>query len=224
MGRGGVQAPGRERQRPFGCSKSVNWRCAVLALLCAALFGTAAAAKSPPTKVVVSGPGLTAPVTITDPARIAPFNPWSREFIAWDRGLVAQPPSLADAYRVSIYVDERTPSSPAYVLYYVPGAGAAPGRIYVPGPGDPDYRLNIGTIMGASSSDRWDPDGKWQYATAGADAAIQGAIAQQASLLPATSTAAPEAPLAAAAAGLFSLFLVGGLTQLVRCRSTAHQP
>lgn len=90
------------------------------------------------------------------------FNPWGRSFIDWDRGPPTEPPARDQTYTVSFYLDDRV----IYVLEYAPNAEDEAGLIYIPGPEHPDYRHNIGTIMGASSSDRWNPEGRWQYATA----------------------------------------------------------
>ena len=70
--------------------KTMTRPCAALVLalvvLVALLPASAAFAKSPTDKIGVSGPGLVGPVEIADPASLSGFNPWTRGFIAWDRG------------------------------------------------------------------------------------------------------------------------------------------
>lgn len=132
----------------------------VLALSLPTLFPIAALAKSPPDKLTVDGPGLAEPVEITEAAELSKFSPWTRGFIAWDRGLVAVPPQTEKTYTVSFYIQ----TTKIYVLEYVPEPSNGPGYIYIPGPGHPAYRLNIGTII-TGDSDRWDPNGKWHHAT-----------------------------------------------------------
>ena len=145
--------------------------CAIVAVLVAALFAGPAWAKNPPDTLVVEGPGLTSPVAITDAAALAGFSPWDRGFIAWDRGPATAPPPTARRYAVYFYLAGRE----VYVLDYVPAPAGEPGSIYLPGPGDPAYGLNSGTIVSAST-DRWDPNGRWQYATAAWDAALSRAL------------------------------------------------
>ncbi len=76
------------------------------------------------------------------------------------------------SYAVSFYRDQSGAGSPIYVFDYVPGSPGGPGYIHIPGPGDSRYRLNAGTVVGATSTDRWNPDGNWQYATDEWDAAV----------------------------------------------------
>lgn len=168
-------------------------RIVVAALFVACLAGGVADAKSPPTKVVLTGPGLPQPVTITDRASTEQFNPWGRKFIDWERGLAANPPPMSEAYVVSIFVADDS-GSPAYTLYYAPRAEGS-GLLYFPGPQDFHYRANIGTIMGASSSDRWNPEGKWQYATRQADQVLRGAVAQPADSGPVANGASTTSPV-----------------------------
>ena len=192
-------------------------RIVVAALFVAWLAGGVADAKSPPTKVMLTGPGLPQPVAITDRASIEQFNPWGRQFIDWQRGLAADPPQLSEAYVVSIYVDDG--ASPAYTVCYATRADGT-GLLYFPGPGDAHYRANIGTIMGASSSDRWNPEGKWQFATRQADDALRGAIARQAGSLPAPTGAPATSPAVWGPACLALIVAVAIITRVMLRRTT----
>jgi len=173
-------------------------------------------AKSPPDRLVVSGSGLAAPVEIGEAAALASFSPWSRGFIAWERGVASGEQAwLARAYTVAFYLNSVGGGSPIYVVHYVPDAAGGPGLIYVPGPADEWYRLNIGSII-TGDSDRWNPNGRWQYATAEWDAVMSRALAGRVlataaptrALLPVTGLSGVR-PLGAAALGGL-LVAVGG--------------
>jgi hypothetical protein len=140
------------------------------------------AGKSPPDRITISGPTLASSVEIVDALALSEFSPWARAFIDWDRGISAGPPEETRRFEVSFYLDERDPA-PVYVLHYAPVA-SGPGYIYIPGRGEPWHQSNIGTIQGASTSDRWAPEGKWQYATGAWDALIRTALER--------SSAAPQ--------------------------------
>ena len=138
---------------------------AFLTLLCVAggpLFLTAAEAKGPVDKIAILRAGSTQPIEITDEVAIAGFDPWGRQFIDWDRGVSAEPPPGVDRYTVSFYLKGRV----IYVVEYAPEPGGDGGYVYVPGSGHWAARINGGTIITASS-DRWNPNGKWQHATTG---------------------------------------------------------
>ena len=134
--------------------------------------GSPVLAKGPVDKITLTGPGLTNPIEITDPESLAPFNPWTRGFIDWGRGLVTEPPPAEQTYTVSLYLRAR---GVIYVLQYSPDPSGGPGYLYIPGRGDPWYSLNIGTIL-TGDSDAWNPNGKWQYATSDWDALMQRAL------------------------------------------------
>lgn len=149
----------------------------IIIALSAAVAATPAEAKSAPDKITIAGPGLTVPIDLTDKAALAGFSPWSRGFIAWDRGLASEPADGGPSYTATFYFDPNGDGqlSPIYVLTYHPEAEGQPGEIYIPGPVDDGYRLNIGTII-TGSSDHWNPNGQWQYATDPWDVAVRGAI------------------------------------------------
>jgi hypothetical protein len=166
---------------------------AVVVLLAGLLWTSPAVAKSPPDKLTVSGPGLVRPVEIADAVSLAAFDPWTRGFITWERGLAARPPPLEETYTVSFLLrKEGGELAVIYVLRYAPDPAGGPGYIHVPGPGTPEYRLNIGTII-TGGSDRWDPNGKWQYAAAEWEAVMRRALGRRAASSGASGTADGEA-------------------------------
>ena len=140
--------------------------------LLVALPATVVSAKGPVGRITISGPGLTDPVEVKSAAMLSNFDPWGRQFIAWDRGVAPTAPQGQPSYAIAFYRDESGRGSPIYVFDYVPRSPRGPGYIHLPGPGDSRYALNAGTVVGATSSDRWNPDGKWQYATDEWDAAV----------------------------------------------------
>lgn len=200
----------------------------VVVVLLAALFWIPPAlAKGPPDKLSLSGRGLAQPVEIADPASLAAFDPWTRGFIAWGRGLAANPPPLEDTYTVSFYL-KRAGGELAliYVLHDAPDPTGGPGYIHIPGRGEPAYRLNIGTII-TGDSDRWDPNGKWQYATAEWDAVMRRALSEHAAAAPAGGAVTPSRLPKAGAPPVLWLVpatagaLTAGLVWLARRRRVA---
>lgn len=210
-------------------------RCCIVLLAAALVAGlpAAAEAKSPPDRLVVSGGGLAGAVEIEDAAALASFNPWTRGFIAWERGLAeGARESLARAYTVSFYLGSVGGGSPIYVVHYAPDAAGGPGLIYVPGPADEWYRLNIGTII-TGDSDRWNPNGRWQYATAAWDGVMARALGGRVSaamaavtpvgpLLPATGLATRPAGVGSLSAVAFGGLVVVGLGGLLRFGFAGH--
>jgi hypothetical protein len=206
---------------------------AVAVLVAGLLRVTPALAKSPPDKLSVTGPGLARPVEITDAPSLAAFDPWTRGFIAWERGLAARPPPLEETYSVAFHL-RRLGGDLAviYVLRYAPDPAGGPGFIHIPGPGTPEYRLNIGTII-TGSSDRWDPNGQWQHATAGWDALMRRALGGRlaSSAAPGTTSGVASAPTRLPEAGGPSALwvvpatvgLAAGLAGLAR-RLRRHRP
>ncbi len=140
--------------------------------LLGALPAAVVSAKGPVDRITISGPGLTDPIEVKSTALLSNFDPWGRQFIAWDRGLAPAAPQGQPSYVIAFYLDQSGAGSPIYVFDYVPGSLDGPGYIHIPGPDDPRYRRNASTIVGATSTDRWNPDGKWQYATDEWDAAV----------------------------------------------------
>jgi hypothetical protein len=146
--------------------------CVALSLLSASL-----SAKGTTNRIVVTGPGLATPLSLTD-AAVVEANPWRGNFMDSDRGYARAPAATRPIYTLAFYVDlpGAAPSSaPAlkYVVYYVPGSGSTPGLIHLPGRDDRWYRLNIATIM------RNGDEGNWFYASPRWDHALAALLAAQ---------------------------------------------
>jgi hypothetical protein len=139
-------------------------------------------AKGPVDKITVRGHGLKSTIEMADPAILEAFNPWMAQFIDWQQGTSAAP-RTGQVYDVAFVINDTS----IYNVQFVPGVLGEQGYIYLPGPGDPSYNLNIGTIIQDGN------DGEWHRATSSWDNAIQPLITQQSALvLPATGTHAPS--------------------------------
>ena len=130
-------------------------------LLASLASAVPASAKGPIGKITVVGQGLTEPIEITDAESLAPFEPWPAGLIAWGRGRIAKPPPIEETYEVSFYL---VGGGMIYALRYSTDPSGAPGYIYVPGRGDPEYSRNIGRI-GTGDRDFRNPTGEWYHAT-----------------------------------------------------------
>ena len=74
-----------------------------------------------------------------------------------------------------------------YVLQYSLDPLGGPGYLYFPGIGEPSYRVKKGTIITASS-DLWDPNGKWHYATEQWDTLIRHALREEGNVTPGSAS------------------------------------
>ena len=161
--------------------------------------------------ITVEGQGLAEPIEITDAESLEPFNPWFRQFIDWKRRGIKTPPEIEETYEVHFHLTER---GKIFVLHYSTDPSGGPGYIYIPGPGEPGYRLNIGTII-TGDSDSWNPNGQWQHATPEWAALIRQAVPKASSRQPGAD--ATSFPMAWALA-LGALVLIGAATVSLRLR------
>lgn len=129
----------------------------LLALLPAQLF-----AKAATTRVSIEGSGFT--INITDRNTLAQFNVWSgpgtfvngnssrerQSFIVdWSQGALAEAPPGLPRFRVSFYgtLPRHNSESLLYVVTYAFDARSGRGYVYVPGAADPDYKLDVRSIL-----------------------------------------------------------------------------
>lgn len=141
----------------------------MLALCTLAFVATSASAKSEIIKIAIVGPGLAAPLEITDPSVLERFNIWNGPgvrindqpvhlqnslerlgaFIDWSQGPLATPPGGLGLYGVTFHLGGREPMREWHRRYFVkysfdPAAG---GYIYLPGRGDGEmYERNVFSI------------------------------------------------------------------------------
>lgn len=185
-------------------------------------------AKGPVDKMTLTGAGLASPIAITDSESLAPFDPWTRGFVSWNRGRVTERPSAEQTYAVSFYLQAKDRPNCAkldgefcviFVMQYSPDPSGGSGYLYIPGPGEPSYRLNKGTII-TSSLDAWDPNGKWQYATADWDALMQRVLGEDGVVTPvAASPGTTATPTAKAwVLALWAMGLLGSAAGLLWLR------
>ena len=118
-----------------------------------------AVAKGAPDKITISGGGLAEPIAITDRKTLEDWSPWAAKFIDWGRGTITEPPPIERPYDVFFYVGDHM----IYAVQYEPNLAGERGYIYLPGPQDRWYKLNIGTIIQDGH------DGKWHYASSAWD-------------------------------------------------------
>ena len=117
-------------------------------------------------KLVVNGPGLRDNVEITDRTAIA-GNVFAGNFMTTT---ATEPDKAWPRYRVAFYINSRERGVfLGYAVTYVRNPKTGEGFVYLPGKGETDYRLNIGTIMRdgtASPGEQAARDGAWQCAEA----------------------------------------------------------
>jgi hypothetical protein len=138
----------------------------VIAVMVAGALGAPASVYLPKqtVKLVINGPGLRNDVEITDRAAIA-ANVFGGEFMTMQ---AEEPDKAWPRYRVAFHIYSRERGVRlGYVVYYVRNPKTGEGFVYLPGRGEPDYGLNISTIIrDGEDSPGLQParDGQWQRA------------------------------------------------------------
>src|SRR5258705_391588 len=95
-------------------------------------------------KLVVNGPGLRDDVELTDRAAIA-ANVFGGNFMTEHAD---EPDKAWPRYRIAFHINSRERGVHlAYAVIYVRDPKTGQGFVYLPGRGEPDYRLNISTII-----------------------------------------------------------------------------
>lgn len=131
----------------------------ILFLVVALALSPSASAKAETVKLTVSGAELAKPVELTDPEAIA-ADVFAGNFAEWNRQRVESPDARLPRYMIELHLrpPRTTASRIMYVVTFVWDAENEEGLVYLPGPGERSYNLNISTI------DRAGRDGKWHYA------------------------------------------------------------
>lgn len=135
-----------------------------------------AQAKGPVDLILVSGGGLDQPIEITDSASLHAFTPWTGRFADWNQKALTDAPCYRRSFEVFFYMKwpgrksalDRGDLKMIYATRYC-WTGHA-GYVYLPGPDEPLYAGNGGTII------RGDADGKWHPATSAWDSLLSGAV------------------------------------------------
>ena len=153
---------------------TTRFMCVLLVLLAGAPL---AFCKGSPDLILISGGGLGQPIEITDPDSLKAFNPWIGQFADWQAKRLADAPCFRRSFEVSFYM--RWPGRKSsldrgnlQLIYSTRYCSTGQiGYVYLPGPGEPQYGPNRGTII------RGPADGKWHVPTAGWDALMSDAVA-----------------------------------------------
>jgi hypothetical protein len=132
--------------------------------------------KSPADLILISGGGLNQPIEISDPASLNAFDPWIGQFADWKAKPLVDAPCYRRSFEVLFYMKWPERSSPLdrgdlkmiYATRY--GWTGEAGYVYLPGPGEPLYGGNRGTII------RGDADGKWHPATPAWDSLLSSTV------------------------------------------------
>jgi len=133
--------------------------------------------KGPADLIVISGGGLSQSIEITDPDSLRAFSPWLGQFADWKATPLRDAPCFRRSFEVLFYMKwpERFSSKDRGDLKMIYATRycytGATGYVYLPGPGEPNYGENGGTII------RRKADGKWHPATAAWDALMSNAVA-----------------------------------------------
>ena len=132
--------------------------------------------KGPVDLILISGGGLNQPIEITDPASLHTFDPWIGQFADWKAKPLVDAPCYRRSFEVMFYMKwpgrnssfDRGDLKMIYATRYC-WTGEA-GYVYLPGPDEPLYGGNGGTII------RGDADGKWHPATPAWDSLLSSAV------------------------------------------------
>lgn len=133
--------------------------------------------KGPVDLILISGGGLNQPIEITDPASLHAFNPWIGQFADWQAKPLVDAPCYRQSFEVLFYMKwpqrvssalDRGDLKMIYATRYC-WSGEA-GYVYLPGPGEPLYGPNGGTII------RGTADGRWHPATPAWDSLLSSAV------------------------------------------------
>jgi len=132
-------------------------RCFPLLLLLALLtLVKPVLAKGPVDKITIEGPDLAKPIEIIDPDILNRFDPWGGQFIGTGGPLAGPPPNIKEPYLVKFYLEgQHGELILRYMFYYYFNATGRTGSIYLPGPGEPYYQTNAGTIIRRKSDGQW---------------------------------------------------------------------
>ena len=118
-------------------------------LACAPL----AYSKGPVDLILVSGGGLTEPIQITDAVALKAFDPWMGQFADWSQRPLVDAPCFRRSVEVMFYMKwpgrksslDRGKLKMIYATRYC--STGLTGYVYLPGPSEPLYQENIGTII-----------------------------------------------------------------------------
>jgi hypothetical protein len=146
---------------------AVPWSLAVVIALHASAL---AADIKETTRLTITGPGLAAPLEVTEPRVLAASNVFAGTFIGVS---AAELPRSEDWTVFTLTFDIQTATGvkrSAYTVMFAKSRWTDRALVYVPGRGDAVYRRNISTIL------RVDQEGLWHHASTAWAAAIDGLL------------------------------------------------
>ena len=163
----------------------------VFALLTMATLPDVARAKGELVRIEVNGETLTAPLAIADPEVVRKFFIWygpgagqpigsqaslqPGSFIDWHEGIVREPPEGMTSYEISFYCVFNRSTEPGdrltYVVRYEYDASAQRGYIYLPGPSEKYYGLNVSAVI-------HDVEGNWFHSSSSWESLVRPLIAE----------------------------------------------
>ena len=118
-------------------------------VLLTAIGSGPAVAKGPVDVIELYGPPFERGIAILEGEALLDFDPWGQAFLG--APLDDPPTEVSEPLTVTMYIkDSAGVAQPVYRFAYHALVGG--GLIYLPGPGDPDYDLNKGTILGGSGN------------------------------------------------------------------------
>ena len=174
-------------------------------------------AKGSPDKITITGPGLAAPIEITDPSILDQFNPWDGNFLDKNRTMVTDTPQDQAPYEVLYY--SRDPGGEFrlfYAFYYLPAASGMRGQIYLPEEQDKRYVMNNETIARRSG---------WLYASPEWDSFMQRLLRdQQAFSLTSVSAVARNLLTHSTGSNAFAIILIVSAVTLWLLRRRRQTP
>jgi hypothetical protein len=119
---------------------------------------TSLTAKGPTVRLVITGGGLTAPLTVTDEKVLADSGVFGDSFFGRITDSKSIDPSWPK-YVVSFYVElpawMRQGVQKKYVVYYARHPRTGEGFVYLPAPGEEWYGLNVSTILRNGLEGNW---------------------------------------------------------------------
>jgi hypothetical protein len=163
-------------------------RLAAFLSLTVALAYTLVEAKGPTTKVVIKNLATGQVATLTDPNVLSHFNVWAGPgthsgalgqmhegtqgfIIDWASGSIETRPANLAKYEVQFFVRHHGQGEEqlAYTVLYERGDSA--GFVYLPGRSDPQFRMNVASIIRGGQY-----EGHWFRASADWQQAVRGVL------------------------------------------------
>ena len=126
-------------------------------------------AKGATVKLTLNGPGLAAPVEIVEPAILHGSNVWEGSFLG--ETLDAPPPGATATHTLTFEVQTpewmRQAPRTMYTVLLARDAKSGGLLLYLPGRGEPGYRVNVSSMLRDTQDRHWHrPSASWAAALA----------------------------------------------------------